>query len=77
MSRPKLGRNTALCAHAGCRKTLREGTWNWPTGLCVEHQPKPEVKVDTRKRIVMAHLVPGSSTLAASHPVSVPREPWL
>lgn len=72
------GRHTAPCAHPGCTKTIREGTWNWPTGLCLQHQPQPEPPPpDLRKRTLFVQMVPGCSTLPASRPVSVPREPWL
>lgn len=74
----KQGRSTAPCSHAGCKKTIREGTWNFPTGFCLDHQPKPKPKPERPNvRIAMAHLVPGCSTLSASHPVSLSREPWL
>lgn len=74
----KQGRHTALCAHPGCKKTIREGTWNWPTGLCMDHQPQPEPPPpDPRKRTALVHLIPGCSSLSSHHTVSVPREPWL
>jgi hypothetical protein len=66
------------CAHPGCGKTLKEGTWTFSTGCCLVHQPTPEPKPQRQDvRIAVVHLVPGCSTLAASRSVSVRREPWL
>ncbi len=72
------GNLTAPCAHQGCKKTLREGTWNFATGFCLDHQPKPAPKPERQGvRAALVHLVPGCSTLAAHRLVSVSREPWL
>jgi hypothetical protein len=72
------GKYTALCGHDGCRKTIRSGTWNWPTGLCVEHQPAPEPrpKRDGVRQVAVL-LSPTCSSLAITRPVSVAKEPWL
>lgn len=73
------GKRTALCGHPGCRKTIREGSGNFATGFCTAHQPvvtpvpKPERKGVRR---VTVHLVPGCSSLAASHQVTLPVFPW-
>ena len=74
------GSRTAPCAHPDCRKTIREGSWNFPSGLCVAHQPVPEpvvpqVRAGVRKVIV--HLVPCCSTLASTREVSLPALPWV
>lgn len=72
------GRYSHRCNHPGCKKTIREGTSNWPTGLCMEHQPKPMPQpVDMRKRPVIVHRIPGCSTLPSASVVNVPKEPWL
>ncbi len=73
------GKRTALCGHACCSKTIREGSWNFASGLCVAHQPvveaapKPERK-GVRK--VTVQLTPGCSSLASAHQVSLPAFPW-
>jgi hypothetical protein len=72
------GKYTALCGHDGCRKTIRSGTWNWPTGLCVEHQPAPEPRPQREGvRVAEVLLSPTCSSLAITRPVSVAKEPWL
>lgn len=73
------GSRTALCAHPGCRKTIREGSWNFASGLCVAHQPVVEAKARPERegvRKVTVQLVPGCSTLAASREVTLPAFPW-
>lgn len=79
MTRRIQGSRTALCAHAGCRKTIREGSWNFASGLCVAHQPVVAVEARPERegvRRVVVHLVPGCSSLAASHQVTLPAFPW-
>ena len=74
------GKLTARCAHPGCCTTIREGTWNFSTGLCTRHQPaEPEAVRPGREkvRVALVHLVPGCSSLASCSLVSLPREPWL
>jgi hypothetical protein len=72
------GAYTALCAHDGCRKTIRSGSWNWSTGRCSEHQPKPEPKPQREGvRVAEVLLSPTCSSLAITRPVSVAKEPWL
>jgi len=71
------GSLTAICAQSGCFKIIREGSWNFTSGLCVEHQPKPApVPERTDLRRVTVHLTPGCSTLPATHHVTLPRFPW-
>lgn len=74
------GKVSRPCAHPECSKTLREGSWNFPTGFCVAHQPQEPVVMKPGREGVRAHivqLVPGCSTLAAERMVSLSREPWL
>ena len=73
------GSRTALCAHPGCRKTIREGSWNFASGQCVAHQPVVEAAPRPERkgvRKVTVHLVPGCSSLASSHQVTLPAFPW-
>ena len=72
------GKLTARCAHPKCCTTIREGTWNFVTGCCTVHQPLPEPKPQrTDRRTIVVQMVPSCSSLDASRPVSVLREPWL
>lgn len=73
------GKRTALCGHPGCRKTLREGSWNFATGFCVPHQPVERIEARPERkgvRKVTVRLTPGCSTLPASHQVTLPAFPW-
>lgn len=76
----KQGNKTARCAHPGCCVTIREGTWTFPTGFCMDHQPVAEdaaKPVREGVRVAVVHLVPGCSSLAAERLVSLAKEPWL
>lgn len=73
----KQGNKMVPCSHPGCAKTLREGTWTYPTGLCLNHQPKVDPKSQREGvRRVTVHLTPGCSTLSAAHQVTLPAFPW-
>jgi hypothetical protein len=73
------GSRTAPCAHPGCRKTIREGSWNFASGLCVAHQPVVEDPVKPPRegvRKVTVQLMPTCSSLASAREVTLPALPW-
>lgn len=71
------GKTTQRCGHPDCSRTIREGTWNFPTGFCINHQPEPPAKPQREGvRVAVVQLVPGCSTLASERMVSLPKEPW-
>lgn len=73
------GNLTAPCGHPGCRKTIREGSWNFSSGFCVQHQPVVEIEAKPQRkgvRRVTVHLVPGCSSLASTREVTLPAFPW-
>lgn len=73
------GNRTALCAHPGCRKTIREGSWNFASGLCIVHQPEQQAAAKREGRPVRVVMVPyptSNSGVALRMPVSLPAFPW-
>lgn len=73
------GKRTARCGHAGCSKTIREGSRNFATGFCTAHQPVEQAAPKPERpglRRVTIHLVPGCSSLASAHQVTLPAFPW-
>jgi len=73
------GKRTALCGHQGCRKTIREGSWNFASGFCTAHQRVAQIEARPERkgvRKVIVQSVPGCSSLAASHQVTLPAFPW-
>lgn len=73
------GKRTARCGHPGCCKTIREGSWNFPTGLCTAHQPVADAPVRVVRpglRKVTVALMPVCSTMAASREITLPAFPW-
>lgn len=80
MSKPRnraQGKTVSPCAHPGCRKTIREGTWNFPTGFCLDHQPVKEAPARENVRRVRVPVCGISLGEGRFDRVSLAKEPWL